>query len=149
MDVVLSLSRDASLMNVALLAPWRESLTVMSKSVIIPALGVFLSKLIQAFNSSSVYSASVANSFILLSIMFRSFEHTKNAWYAVTFVLFAALANFSLTAEQNGTLILFFHSSGACFRSLSFFRKFSSFCAILCSVFVSGFAKTGVGGLVG
>ena len=103
-DVVSSLSRDASLLNVALLAPWREYLTVMSKSVIISALGVLLSKLSQTFNSSSVFSASVTNSFILLSIMFRSFEHTKNAWYAVTFAwkfLFAALANFSFTAEWN------------------------------------------------
>ena len=105
-NVVSSLSRDASLLNVALLAPWRESLTVMSKSVI-SAFGILLSKLSQAFNSSSVFSASVTNSFILLSIIIRSFEHTNNAWYAVTFAwknFFAALAIFSFTAEWKSFL---------------------------------------------
>ena len=103
-DVVSSLSRDASLLNVALLAPWRESLTVMSKSVIKSAFGVLLSKLSQAFNSSSIFSASVTNSFILLPIIIRSFEHTNNAWYAVTFAwknFFATLVIFSFTAEWN------------------------------------------------
>ena len=40
--------------------------------------------------------------------MFRSFEHTKNAWYAVMFALkflLAALTNFSFTTEWNSNSV--------------------------------------------